>query len=168
VDATFLPGADVVTETATVEGVRHLLETVTDPEIPVLTIADIGILRDIECFDDGRVSVSITPTYSGCPAMEAIREDIVATLTDAGYVTEVTMVFDPAWTTDSMTDEGRRKLVGFGIAAPRSLLSVVDEVLCPQCGSSASREVAPFGSTACKRLMVCTSCGEPFDHFKEI
>lgn len=153
---------------ATEEQVRHLLDAVTDPEIPVLTIADIGILRDIECHDDGRVSVSITPTYSGCPAMDAIREDIVDTLSDAGYTADVTMVFTPAWTTESMTAEGREKLAAFGIAAPRSMLSVVDEVLCPQCGSAASREVSPFGSTACKRLMVCTSCGEPFDHFKEI
>jgi ring-1,2-phenylacetyl-CoA epoxidase subunit PaaD len=168
-DAALLPGADVVTtREAAVVAVRDLLSSVTDPEIPVLTIEDIGILRSVDLLADGRVSVEITPTYSGCPAMEAIRGDIVSVLTDAGYDAEVSMTFNPPWTTEWMSEEGRRKLGSFGIAPPRSELTVVDEVLCPQCGSATSKVVSEFGSTACKRLLVCTTCGEPFDHFKEI
>jgi ring-1,2-phenylacetyl-CoA epoxidase subunit PaaD len=156
----------VTSRTTALEDVRDVLDSVTDPEIPVLTIADIGILRSVAVDADGVVSVDITPTYSGCPAMEVIREDIVSALATAGYEAEVRMVFNPPWTTAWMSDIARRKLAGFGIAPPRPELGIVDEVLCPRCGSS-SREVSAFGSTACKRLMVCTSCGEPFDHFKE-
>lgn len=158
----------VKTRAGTVEDVRCLLATVTDPEIPVLTIEDIGILRDIDVLEDGRVLVRITPTYSGCPAMEVIKDDIRGVLADAGYDAEVTMTFMPPWTTEWMTDEGKQKLAGFGIAPPRNGLTVTEEVLCPQCGSGGSKVVSEFGSTACKRLLVCTTCGEPFDHFKEM
>ena len=146
--------------------VREMLDGVTDPEIPVLTIHDIGILRDV-AVDNGRVIVTITPTYSGCPAMDAIRDDITSALGDAGVDdVEVRTVLAPAWTTDWMTEDGRRKLEEYGIAPPR-----VDEsapIRCPQCRGEESRVVSRFGSTACKALLVCESCGEPFDHFKEL
>ncbi|MDJ0959107.1 MAG: phenylacetate-CoA oxygenase subunit PaaJ [Acidimicrobiia bacterium] len=149
-----------------VAGVRRILDAVTDPEIPVLTIHDIGILRDV-AIENGTVVVTITPTYSGCPAMDTIREDITTALNDAGMLdVEVQTVLAPAWTTDWMSEDGRRKLEAYGIAPPR-----IDEstaIRCPQCRSEESRVVSRFGSTACKALLVCTSCGEPFDHFKEL
>jgi ring-1,2-phenylacetyl-CoA epoxidase subunit PaaD len=146
---------------------------VLDPELPVVTIADLGILRDVTEDDQGRVHVQITPTYSGCPAMETIRTDLVDTLTAAGYQhVDVEFVLSPAWTTDWMTDAGRAKLTAYGIAppAPRAAGPVPLElsVRCPQCGSTDTRESSRFGSTSCKSLWVCHSCREPFDHFKAI
>ena len=142
---------------------RSVVAAVIDPEIPVLTIEDLGILRSVEtCGDD--VVVTITPTYSGCPAMRQIEEDIALALVHVGvesYRVEVT--HSPAWTTGWITADGHRKLAEFGIAPPTSLA----EVLCPRCQSDRPRMVARFGSTACKALMVCSACGEPFDHFKE-
>jgi len=145
---------------------------VLDPEVPVLTIADLGILRAVDVADD-RVTVTITPTYSGCPAMDAIRTDVTAALAAAGFAdVEVRTVLAPAWTTDWMTDEGKVKLRAYGIAPPSTrrtgpvLLPM--PVRCPQCGSLATRELSRFGSTACKALWVCTSCAEPFDHFKAL
>lgn len=167
-DAAIAPGADMVTATEIRSEVLSILETITDPEIPVLTIADIGILRDVTVSNTGEVVVSITPTYSGCPAMDQIEGDILADLERAGYAARVEMTFVPAWTTDWMSDEAKRKLAGFGIAAPESELGVVEEVLCPNCSAASPRVAAEFGSTACKRLLVCTSCGEPFDQFKAI
>ena len=158
----------VTTNSDTEASVRSILDGITDPEIPVLTIADIGMLRDVRVADDGSVTVHITPTYSGCPAMEVIRSDILAALSAEGYTASVEMVFSPAWTTEWMTPEAKRKLAGYGIAPPGSVLDIAPEVLCPNCSESATRVVSEFGSTACKRLMVCTSCGEPFDQFKEI
>ncbi len=135
---------------------------VVDPEIPILTIADLGILRDV-VVEDGRLLVTITPTYSGCPAMREIGSDVESAARAAGFAdVEVRVVHDPPWTTDWISPEGRHALAGFGIAPPTPL----DEVICPRCAGS-SRVVSRFGSTACKSLMVCTSCGEPFDHFKE-
>lgn len=138
----------------------------------MLTIADLGILRAVDVADD-RVTVTITPTYSGCPAMDAIRTDVTAALAAAGFAdVEVRTVLAPAWTTDWMTDEGKVKLRAYGIAPPSTrrtgpvLLPM--PVRCPQCGSLATRELSRFGSTACKALWVCTSCAEPFDHFKAL
>ena len=147
---------------------EELLAEVVDPEIPVLTIADLGMVRGISADDDGGVTVAITPTYSGCPALGVIEEDIVAVLTDAGYdrVT-VETVFSPAWTTDWMTEDAKRKLNEYGIAPPGAVDAEPAPVLCPRC-SGAANLVSEFGSTACKALMVCTGCGEPFDHFKAI
>lgn len=147
-----------------VSALRDIVASVVDPEIPVLTIEDLGVLRDVE-IDKGRVVVTITPTYSGCPAMRQITDDITAVLAKAG-ADDVTVrtVHKPAWSTDWMTEEGRQKLAEFGIAPP----SEAGDVLCPQCAASAPRMIARFGSTACKALMVCSSCGEPFDHFKEL
>lgn len=137
-----------------------------DPELPVVTIADLGILRDVTEDDQGRVHVQITPTYSGCPAMETISEDLVEALTAAGYQhVDVEFVLAPAWTTDWMTEEAKAKLAAYGVAPPGAV-SLELSVRCPQCGSPDTRESSRFGSTACKSLWVCRSCREPFDHFK--
>ena len=161
---THLSRCVLVVADVTAEYVRSLLGDVVDPEIPVVTIDDLGILRDVQV-DGGRVTVVITPTYSGCPAMDVIRDEIDGVLRLAGF-DDITVktVLSPAWTTDWMSDAGRQKLADFGIAAPRR--SDV-EVVCPRCSGGAT-VISEFGSTACKALMVCSSCGEPFDHFKEI
>ena len=153
---------------------RSAAAAVPDPELPVLTIEDLGILRDVEVADDGQVRVTITPTYSGCPAMEAIRADVVAALAGEGYDdVRVDLVLSPAWTTDWMSDEGRRKLEEYGVAPPvphdpRGPVALTLSLRCPQCGSADTRELSRFGSTACKSLWVCNACREPFDHFKNI
>ena len=156
---------------------------VPDPEVPVLTIGDLGVLRDVTVDVDGRVQVTVTPTYSGCPAMDAIRTDVVAALTDAGFAdAQVHTVLSPAWTTDWMSDEGKRKLLAYGIAPPSQRpaapaigsptrtgpVLVNLSVRCPRCGSGDTRELSRFGSTACKALWSCSACLEPFDHFKAI
>lgn len=136
---------------------------VVDPEIPVLTIADLGILRSVEREGD-KVVVTITPTYSGCPAMRQIEDDIGAALDKEGVEDfDIVVTHSPAWTTEWITEEARTKLREFGIAPP----TAVQEVLCPRCEAENPRMVARFGSTACKALMVCSSCGEPFDYFKQ-
>ena len=163
-DAAGIPGAVVVT---TAESVRAVLDEVHDPEIPALSIADIGMLRSVEVGDGGAVAVTITPTYSGCPALEVIQDDIVAALADAGYEATVEVSYNPPWTTEWMSEDAKGRLRDSGIAPPGTI-GVVEEVLCPNCRTGSGRVVSEFGSTACKRLMVCTSCGEPFDHFKEI
>ena len=147
---------------------------VLDPELPVVTIEDLGILRDVTEDDQGRVHVQITPTYSGCPAMETIRTDLVEVLTHAGYQQVcVEFVLSPAWTTDWLTDGARAKLTAYGIAppAPREAgrpVPLTLAVRCPQCGSPDTRESSRFGSTSCKSLWVCNACREPFDHFKTL
>jgi ring-1,2-phenylacetyl-CoA epoxidase subunit PaaD len=148
---------------------------VPDPEIPVLTIADLGILRAVEVDEDGRVLVTVTPTYSGCPAMDAIRADVVTALRAAGFDgVDVHLVLSPTWTTEWMSEEGRRKLVDHGIAPPgpgsdaEGHVRLTLTVRCPRCGSADTREISRFGSTACKSLWSCRSCREPFDHFKSI
>jgi ring-1,2-phenylacetyl-CoA epoxidase subunit PaaD len=148
--------------------------SVLDPEVPVLTIEDLGVLREVEVDDHGRVRVTITPTYSGCPAMDTIRADIVTAFAEAGVSdVEVRTVLSPAWTTDWMTEDGKRKLEQFGIAPPHprrgdGVVPLTLSVRCPQCGSPDTRELSRFGSTACKALWACTACAEPFDHFKAI
>jgi ring-1,2-phenylacetyl-CoA epoxidase subunit PaaD len=145
--------------------------SVVDPEIPVLSIADLGILRDVT-IDDGRVEVTITPTYSGCPAMNMITLEIELALEREGFRdSKVRTVLAPAWTTDWMSEEGRRKLREYGIAPPqtassRRALFGVDHVVCPQCGSTDTEVLSEFGSTACKALWRCRKCREPFDYFK--
>ncbi len=139
----------------------------------MLTIDDLGILRDVTVLEDGHVDVSITPTYSGCPAMDAIRADVVRALADRGFSdVSVHLVLAPAWTTDWMSAVGRQKLLDYGIAPPHprtgSAVEIALSVRCPQCGSPDSRELSRFSSTACKSLWVCTTCREPFDHFKAI
>ena len=143
---------------------------IPDPEIPFIDIAELGILRDVATSDSGRVTVTITPTYSGCPAMRAIEEDIERALEEAGYPDVVIETqFSPAWTTDWMTDDARQKLERFGIAPPApTALEDTAEVLCPRCASKDTKVISVFGTTACKALMACSACGEPFDHFKSL
>jgi len=143
---------------------------VTDPELPVLTIADLGVLRDVT-ERDGAVEVAITPTYSGCPAMNMIALEVEAALARAGIPGRVRTVLSPAWTTDWMSEEGRRKLAEYGIVPPqraagRRALFGAEALACPRCGGADTEQVSEFGSTACKSLWRCRSCREPFDHFK--
>ena len=145
---------------------------VADPEIPVLTIADLGVLRGARLAADGAVEVDITPTYSGCPAMNMIALNVEAALAAQGIAARVTLVLSPAWTTDWMTPDGREKLRAYGIAPPspkatrRALFGMDEEISCPRCGSAETEKLSEFGSTACKSLWRCTACCEPFDHFK--
>lgn len=158
-----------------------LAATVPDPELPWVTIEDLGILRDVTEDDQGRAHVQITPTYSGCPATEAIREDVVERLTQAGYrQVAVELVLAPAWTTDWITPAGREKLARHGIAPPGPAgegpegarptgpVPLRLSVACPRCGSGDTRESSSFGSTACQSLWVCRTCREPFNHFKPL
>lgn len=159
-DGSRLPGDDMV---SALTDVRGAVASVTDPEIPVLTIEDLGILRSVDKVG-AKLTVTITPTYSGCPAMSQIEDDIRAVLESEGFEdVDVVMTHNPPWTTDWMTEEGRRKLQEFGIAPPTGLA----EVVCPRCREGVPRLVSRFGSTACQALMVCASCGEPFDYFKQ-
>jgi ring-1,2-phenylacetyl-CoA epoxidase subunit PaaD len=153
--------------------VRAIVADVADPEVPVLTIDDLGILRDVTVTPEGHITVTVTPTYSGCPAMEAIRSDITAALAANGFHdVGVRLVLAPAWTTDWMSEAGKQKLLDFGIAPPQPrtgrAVTVPLSLRCPQCGSPDTRELSRFGSTACKALWVCTTCQEPFDHFKAL
>lgn len=158
--------------TASEAAVWEIAATVADPEIPVLTIEDLGVLRAVDIDDDGAVTVTITPTYSGCPAMDAIRDDVITGLATQGYANvRVALVLAPAWTTDWMSPEGKAKLEEYGIAPPTGKaaagkVSVGLSVKCPQCSSLNTRELTRFGSTSCKALYVCQDCREPFDYFK--
>lgn len=152
---------------------RAALDGVTDPEIPVLTIADLGVLRDVR-MDGETVEVTITPTYSGCPAMTVIAQDIQSALAELGPV-RVRTVLSPAWTTDWISDQGRQKLLAYGIAPPpfssvpasrRGTLFGRPAPACPLCGSAETELISAFGSTPCKALHRCLTCREPFDAFK--
>jgi ring-1,2-phenylacetyl-CoA epoxidase subunit PaaD len=144
-----------------------ILGTVTDPEVPVLTILDLGIVRDVK-MNDEEVEVIITPTYTGCPAMDMIAMDIKMKLLENGYKKiKVTPILSPAWTTDWMSEAGKQKLKTYGIAAPdKKIIIPQDGVECPQCNSSNTKLLSAFGSTACKALYQCNDCKEPFDYFK--
>lgn len=153
--------------------IYEILESVKDPEIPVLSIADLGILRSVEIAEKGKLIITITPTYSGCPAMDTIEDDIVSVLNSAGYEVEVKTSISPAWTTDWMSEKGRKNLEAYGIAPPAEsttdksfLTGSPKEVKCPQCKSSNTEIISYFGSTACKSLYKCKNCLEPFDYFK--
>lgn len=153
---------------------REVAASVKDPEVPVLTIEDLGVLRDVT-LDGDHVTVTITPTYSGCPAMETIRDDLHLALEEAGFgQVEINLTLSPAWTTDWMSDEGKRKLVEYGIAPPtgksavRGPVPLTLAVKCPRCGSLNTQELSRFGSTSCKSLWQCRACLEPFDHFKTL
>jgi ring-1,2-phenylacetyl-CoA epoxidase subunit PaaD len=159
----------------TLDTAHRLLDTVCDPEIPVLTIADLGILRDVRWHEtDGTLEVVITPTYSGCPAMNTIEVNIRAALQEGGFDNvRITTVLSPAWTTDWLSPEGREKLHAFGIAPPaegsmdkKALLGEHHALACPHCGSENTQMISQFGSTACKALFRCLDCLEPFDYFK--
>ena len=149
-----------------------ILNAVSDPEIPVLSIVQMGVVRAARIGDHG-VEVTITPTYSGCPAMDVIGDDIRKALKDAGYLSTVKLVLSPAWTTDWITQDGREALEKYGIAAPLSPDADKDALLgnrrivkCPQCKSTNTKLISQFGSTACKALFQCEDCLEPFDYFK--
>ena len=168
---------DVAQRPADADAARvwDLAATVNDPEIPVLSIADLGILRDAMVASDGTAQVIITPTYSGCPAMNTIKADIEEVLRNAGYDSiEVSLVLSPAWTTDWMTEDGKRKLEEYGIAPPSGTAAVAGRrttqlslsVRCPRCGSISTNQLSRFGSTSCKALYQCADCKEPFDYFK--
>ncbi len=156
--------------------VWDLLSKIPDPEIPVITISDLGVLRDVR-LENEKVIVTITPTYSGCPAMKAIESDILFTLKENGFDAQVKTVYSPAWTTDWMSEEAKEKLREYGISPPirnqkppkASLAESGSEtrnITCPRCNSSNSELISQFGSTACKALYRCKDCKEPFDYFK--
>lgn len=154
------------------EELEPILQKVSDPEIPVLSILDLGVVRSAE-LDGKKVTVEITPTYSGCPAMDVIGDDIKLALKEAGYEPTVKLILSPAWSSDWITERGRKALEDYGIAAPldatadkRALLGEEQLVKCPQCGSTNTHLVSQFGSTACKALFKCDNCQEPFDYFK--
>jgi ring-1,2-phenylacetyl-CoA epoxidase subunit PaaD len=156
------------------DDVLEILAEVHDPEIPVLNIVEMGIVRDVS-ISGGRVKVTITPTYSGCPIMNVIGRDVTAALERHGIGgAELETVYAPAWTTDWLTDEARRKLEEYGIAPPKPLVEQplfgpnrsLDQVACPFCRSERTSLTSEFGSTACKSLHYCNECQQPFEHFK--
>lgn len=156
------------------KAIWDILSMVTDPEVPVLTITDLGIVRDVK-MEGAQLEIVITPTYSGCPAMDMIATNIRIALLSHGFNNiRITTVLSPAWTTDWMSEEGKQKLKAYGIAPPnakqqvcRDDLFVADEAVeCPHCKSYHTHRVSEFGSTACKALYQCDSCKEPFDYFK--
>jgi ring-1,2-phenylacetyl-CoA epoxidase subunit PaaD len=156
------------------------LDAITDPEIPVVTLRELGILRDVRTGEDGVTEVVITPTYSGCPAMGQIEDDVRSVLAGAGLCARVITQLAPAWTTDWITPAAREKLRAYGIAPPSGhahaahagvvqfsrRARVLADVACPQCASTNTTEISAFGSTACKAQYRCLACMEPFDYFK--
>jgi ring-1,2-phenylacetyl-CoA epoxidase subunit PaaD len=158
---------------------RAVAATVTDPELPMLTLADLGVLRDVE-LAGGTVIVTITPTYLGCPAMATMRDDLVHRLRDSGYAdVQVRVSLSPAWSSDDITARGRQALAEHGISAPGranraagpvdlTLLPTRRAIACPRCGSAEVELTSEFGPTACKAMYRCTGCLEPFEHVKEI
>ncbi|GGV18304.1 1,2-phenylacetyl-CoA epoxidase subunit PaaD [Streptomyces spectabilis] len=160
--------------TALEERLLALAGSVPDPELPVLTLAELGVVRAVHVSAPGRVEVELTPTYTGCPAIEAMSADIEQVLHDHGVAdVKVRTVLSPAWSTDDISAEGRRKLAEFGIAPPRphaadGPVPLTLAVRCPHCGSTDTELLSRFSSTACKALRRCVACREPFDHFKEL
>lgn len=152
--------------------IQQILAQVSDPEIPVLTVEDLGVIRHISV-SGNQVNIQLTPTYSGCPAMDTIADDIKAALSKEGFEASVELILSPAWTTDWISASGRKKMEAYGIAAPlevnadkRALIHGEKLVRCTRCGSSNTRLISQFGSTACKALFQCEDCKEPFDYFK--
>jgi ring-1,2-phenylacetyl-CoA epoxidase subunit PaaD len=166
-DISKLPGSKVPPAEGFREAVLSILETVTDPEVPVLTIIDLGIVRDVKIINEG-IEVIITPTYSGCPAMDMIAANIKLALAEHGYKkVKISSVLSPAWTTDWMSEAGKLKLKEYGIAAPDKRFTITaDGVECPLCHSIHTQLISEYGSTACKALYQCKDCKEPFDYFK--
>lgn len=143
-----------------------LLEDVQDPEIPVLNIVEMGIVREINISDE-KVQISITPTYMGCPAMNMIENEMLDVLYEKGISkVKVKTVYSPAWTTDWLSDETKNKLKEYGIAPPRAVTDLLDKIECPFCNSNSTKLTSEFGSTACKSLHYCDACHQPFEHFK--
>lgn len=158
--------------------VLDALRSVMDPEVPVLDVVELGIVRRVDVGPDGLVTVEVTPTYSGCPAMHTIEQDIVAALRARGHDrVELRTVYSPAWTTDWLSDEAKAKLTAYGIAPPGPavtepalvpLRSAVPHATCPYCGSSNTERKSEFGATACKAIHYCHHCQQPFEEFKAI
>lgn len=153
--------------------ILELLDNVKDPEVPVINVLELGVVRTVEVEPSGKAIITITPTYTGCPAMDVMAADITKELLDAGVPeVEVKLTLAPAWSTDQITDEGKRKLREYGIAPPektsdiRALKGEQPVVACPQCNSTNTVMLSLFGSTACKALWKCNDCLEPFDQFK--
>jgi ring-1,2-phenylacetyl-CoA epoxidase subunit PaaD len=179
-DVVAASGPESVARTASLDAAWRALESVADPEIPVVSVVDLGIVRALERGADGVVAVRITPTYSGCPATDVIAQAIGDALRAAGVRARVQTTLSPPWTTAWITPQGRRKLAAYGIAPPSGdaaaarvdvagispLRRARESVACPRCGSRATRLVSQFGSTACKALMRCDDCLEPFDYLK--
>ena len=161
--------------TEKITAIRNLLEEVHDPEVPVLSVIDLGIIRNVEFSDNDQPIITITPTYSGCPAMDVISMNIRLKLLEHGYKNpEIKTVLSPAWTTDWMSERGKEKLKVYGIAPPNpkqlvctpDLFQQEESIQCPHCNSYNTRMISQFGSTACKALYQCNDCKEPFDYFK--
>jgi len=157
----------------TVADIWKYLEEVPDPEIPVISVIDLGVVREIVLTQNGGVEVTITPTYTGCPAMNEISMGIRLKLMEKGFRDiHIVEQLSPAWSTDWLSDDGRKKMQDYGIAPPEkqvttdSLFAELDGITCPQCGSTHTRMVSEFGSTACKAMYQCNTCLEPFDYFK--
>ena len=173
--AGFLTRAEQIhSELKLVQDVYEMLEEVFDPEIPVLNVVEMGIVRDVNVLEANKVEVTITPTYSGCPAMRTIEEDIEEVLREK-FITNyaIKTILSPPWTTDWMTSEAKQKLFDIGISPPTGtsadknlVMGKTRTIICPQCGSSDTVMVSQFGSTACKSLYKCNMCLEPFDYFK--
>lgn len=161
--------------TSAVERAWEVLASVLDPEVPALSLRDLGIVREVRDDAEG-LEVVLTPTYSGCPATEVMAQDVLAALAAAGLgPARVTLARAPAWTTDWISAEGRRKLLAYGIAPPGPVarsgatpMHFVPRIACPQCGSADTERLSAFGSTACKALYRCRACREPFEHFKPL
>lgn len=160
-----MSAAPELTESARTAAVWALLQEVPDPEIPVLSITDLGIVRQVRLDADGRWHVSLTPTYSGCPATEVIRANVRAALDRGGFADAVVeQVLSPPWSSDWLSAAGREKLRAFGIAPPAD--PAATRIACPRCAGRATERVSEFGSTPCKAHYRCLDCGEPFDYFK--
>lgn len=158
----------------TKEHILSILSEIPDPEIPVITIQELGVIRNVDVVSDTEVEVTITPTYSGCPAMKQMEDDIISKLKENGFTSvKVNTIFSPPWTTDWINDFAKEKLRKYGIAPPENttqdkswLLGIEKSITCPRCGSKNTKLISQFGSTACKALHQCQDCLEPFDYFK--
>lgn len=160
----------MVNNTIAINAIWKILETVKDPEVPVLSVVDLGVIRAV-ALEEQQVRVTITPTYTGCPAMDMISMHIKMALNAAGYQTTIQTVLSPAWTTDWITENGKQQLKAYGIAPPMGKSfdqTYLEDLIvpCPQCNSTHTVLVSQFGSTACKALYKCEECKEPFDYFK--
>lgn len=156
-------------QTITEKMVWDVLYSINDPEIPVLSIVDLGIVKKVEIDDFNKVVISITPTYTACPAMDVIAMNIKLELLQKGFThIEVNLILSPSWSTNDITENGKLKLKQYGIAPPKGKANilVVDGIECPQCNSNNTTVISEFGSTACKALYKCNNCLEPFDYFK--
>lgn len=158
----------------TTEDIFNLLSEIPDPEIPVISIIELGVIRNVEISNDTTISLKITPTYSGCPAMKQIEDDVRKKLSENGFTTiDIKTIFSPPWTTDWITPEAKEKLRKYGIAPPENstedkswLTGKEKKIACPRCKSTNTKLISQFGSTACKALYQCKDCLEPFDYFK--